>query len=174
MSIHPIKAKKGAHGVRFGLPPAKLLLALCVVWAIAGLNVFSIGVAVLIERHDWWIILTALGILVVFAGAIFPPVIKRYTMRVAEMGGSTRHIWEALDAKGYLFMVGMMSLGVLLRTSGIAPDWFIALFYSGLGAALLLASLGFLHNYFALSWRTANPNVAHAHAHGHWGHSRKG
>ena len=34
-----------------------------------------------------------------------------------------------------------------LRVSGICPDIFIAVFYTGLGAALLTAGLLFLRNY---------------------------
>lgn len=41
----------------------------------------------------------------------------------------------------------MMSLGMFLRVSGLAPDPFLAVFYSGLGAALLLAGLLFGRNY---------------------------
>lgn len=41
----------------------------------------------------------------------------------------------------------MMSGGIGLRTSGIAPDRFIAVFYTGLGASLLLAGLLFGRNY---------------------------
>lgn len=44
-------------------------------------------------------------------------------------------------------MAGMMSLGMFLRVSGLAPDPFLAVFYSGLGAALLLAGLLFGRNY---------------------------
>ena len=41
----------------------------------------------------------------------------------------------------------MMTGGIGLRVSGIAPDRFIAVFYSGLGAALLLAGIWFGCNY---------------------------
>ena len=37
--------------------------------------------------------------------------------------------------------------GIGLRASGIAPERFIAVFYSGLGAALLLAGIWFGCNY---------------------------
>lgn len=37
----------------------------------------------------------------------------------------------------------MMSGGIWLRASGLAPQVFIAVFYTGLGAALLLAGLMF-------------------------------
>lgn len=44
-------------------------------------------------------------------------------------------------------MAVMMTGGIGLRVSGIAPDRFIAVFYSGLGAALLLAGIWFGRNY---------------------------
>ena len=40
-----------------------------------------------------------------------------------------------------------MSGGIGLRVSGLAPDRFIAVFYTGLGAALLLAGLLFGRNF---------------------------
>lgn len=44
-------------------------------------------------------------------------------------------------------MAVMMSGGIGLRLSGLAPERFIAVFYTGLGAALLLAGLLFGRNY---------------------------
>lgn len=44
-------------------------------------------------------------------------------------------------------MVGMMLGGIALRASGLTPDGFIAVFYTGLGASLLLAGLRFGKNY---------------------------
>lgn len=44
-------------------------------------------------------------------------------------------------------MAVMMSGGIGLRVSGLAPDRFIAVFYTGLGAALLLAGLLFGRNF---------------------------
>jgi hypothetical protein len=149
---------------------AQLLLVICVLWLVAGLNVLIIGIGEMLGHHDWWVFLGALAVFVVFATFIFPPVIKRYTKRVAEMGNELRRIGEALDAKGYLTVLVMMGVGIALRVSGIASDWFIALFYSGLGTALILAALGFLHNHFALTWRMAHPAVEHAHS--HQGHAR--
>lgn len=40
-------------------------------------------------------------------------------------------------------MAVMMTGGIWLRSSGVAPDRFIAFFYTGLGASLLLAGLLF-------------------------------
>ena len=44
-------------------------------------------------------------------------------------------------------MAVMMSGGIWLRVSGMAPDRFIAVFYSGLGISLLLAGILFGMNF---------------------------
>lgn len=47
------------------------------------------------------------------------------------------------DVKSFIIMAVMMTGGIWLRSSGVAPDRFIAFFYTGLGASLLLARLLF-------------------------------
>ena len=44
-------------------------------------------------------------------------------------------------------MAVMMTGGIWLRSSGVAPDRFIAFFYTGLGASLLLAGPLFACNF---------------------------
>ena len=44
-------------------------------------------------------------------------------------------------------MAVMMSGGIGLRVSGLAPERFIAVFYTGLGASLLLAGILFGRNF---------------------------
>lgn len=49
-------------------------------------------------------------------------------------------------------MVFMMIFGIVLRVSRMASEWFIAVFYTGLGASLLMA--GFLFGLkYAKSFR---------------------
>mgnify|MGYP000713094793 FL=1 len=50
------------------------------------------------------------------------------------------------DVKSFIMAV-MMTGGIWLRSSGVAPDQFIAFFYTGLVAALLLAGLVFGCNF---------------------------
>ena len=45
------------------------------------------------------------------------------------------------DVKSFIIMAVMMTGGIWLQSSGVAPDRFIAFFYTGLGASLLLAGL---------------------------------
>ncbi len=44
-------------------------------------------------------------------------------------------------------MAVMITGGIVLRVSGLAPEHFIAVFYSGLGMSLLLAGILFGRNY---------------------------
>ena len=52
-------------------------------------------------------------------------------------------------------MAVMMSGGIGLRVIGLAPERFIAFFYTGLGASLLLAGLLFGRNYGRTIFLTA-------------------
>ena len=52
-------------------------------------------------------------------------------------------MWHFFDAKAYIIMAVMMGGGIWLRSSGLAPEAFIAVFYTGLGTALALAGLLF-------------------------------
>lgn len=49
-----------------------------------------------------------------------------------------------MDRKGCFMISFMIALGAGLRLSGFVPDWLIASFYVGLGAALTLTGVRFL------------------------------
>lgn len=51
---------------------------------------------------------------------------------------------QNIYCKSFLIMVFMIAFGIGLRASGLAPEGFIAVFYTGLGASLLTAGLRFL------------------------------
>ena len=54
-------------------------------------------------------------------------------------------IWSA---DGFnILRIGLMTGEIWLRSSGLAPERFIAFFYTGLGASLLLAGLLFGRNF---------------------------
>lgn len=56
--------------------------------------------------------------------------------------------YKFFDLKSFLIMVFMISFGVIIRTFHLLPERFIAVFYTGLGAALFLAGVLFGWNYF--------------------------
>lgn len=65
--------------------------------------------------------------------------VKKHTRRIQNYQETYRPVWHFFDLKAYLIMAVMMGGGVWLRYSGLAPDIFIAVFYTGLGCALALA-----------------------------------
>ena len=54
---------------------------------------------------------------------------------------------KSFDGKAFAIMAVMMTGGIGLRASGLAPERFIAVFYTGLGASLLVPGLLFGRNY---------------------------
>ena len=54
-------------------------------------------------------------------------------------------IWSAAGFN--ILRIGLMTGGIWLWSSGLAPERFVAFFYTGLGASLLLAGLLFGRNF---------------------------
>ncbi len=68
--------------------------------------------------------------------------------KILDLYEEYRPFYNFFDFKSYLIMAIMMGGGIWLRSSGLAPDYFIAFFYTGLGLALFLAGGLFIRNYF--------------------------
>ncbi len=60
----------------------------------------------------------------------------------------TKPIWNFFDLRAYLIMAFMMGGGIWLLNSGLVPEVFIAVFYTGLGCALALAGVLFWVMFF--------------------------
>lgn len=67
----------------------------------------------------------------------------KHTKRIKVYAEEFRPVWHFFDLKSYIIMAVMMSGGIWLRSSGLVPDVFIAVFYTGLGCALALAGVLF-------------------------------
>lgn len=114
------------------------------VWLIAGFNVARLGVlsyGALPRIKALHIILSA----VVFCafGTMFYKMSMKHTKRIKGYAEEFRPVWHFFDIKSYVIMAVMMSGGIWLRSSGLAPEVFIAVFYTGLGCALSLAGVLF-------------------------------
>ena len=123
-----------------------LLLLACLVWSAAGFNILRIGLVAYSAR------LTALNLLltgVVFFlfQRLFGRLVKKHTARIRAYQEGKHFFLKFFDRKAFAIMAVMMTGGISLRASGLAPERFIAVFYTGLGAALLLAGLLFGRHY---------------------------
>ncbi|MGN1479582.1 MAG: hypothetical protein ACI4XH_07435 [Acutalibacteraceae bacterium] len=128
----------------FHVKKRKLLLVAGCVWLIAGFNVARLGVLSYIKLPNVTALNIILSILVFCAfGAMFLKMSIKHRKRIHGYREEFRPIWHFFDLKSYIIMAVMMGGGIWLRSSGLVPDAFIAVFYTGLGCALALAGVMF-------------------------------
>ena len=113
----------------------------------AGFNIFRIGVLAYPTYVTIWNLLLSVLVFAVFQKFIFGRLVRKHTARIKGYAEERQFFLKFFDGKAFCIMAVMMLGGIGLRASGIAPDRFIAVFYSGLGAALLLAGIWFGCNY---------------------------
>lgn len=124
-----------------------LLLLACIVWSAAGFNILRIG---LLSYPGYFTLLNCLLSVLVFAvfqKFIFGKLVKKHTARIHAYTEEKQFFLKFFDKKSFIIMAVMMTGGIGLRAGGLAPERFIAVFYTGLGASLLLAGLLFGRNY---------------------------
>lgn len=124
-----------------------LLLLACLVWSAAGFNILRIGLMAYPPYLDVLDLLLSALVFLVFQRFIFGKLVKKHTTRIGAYIEERHFFLKFFDRKAFVIMAVMMTGGIGLRVSGIAPEQFIAVFYTGLGASLLLAGLLFGRNY---------------------------
>ena len=133
-----------------------LLLIACLVWGAAGFNILRIGLMAYPAYFSVWNSLLSLLVFGVFQRFIFGKLVKKHTARINGYLGERHFFMKFFDGKAFAVMAVMITGGIALRTSRLAPKRFIAVFYTGLSASLLAAGLLFGRNYGrALSAATA-------------------
>ena len=124
-----------------------LLLLACLVWSAAGYNILRIGLTAYPAYRTALNYLLSALVFAVFQQFIFGKLVKKHTARICAYQEERHFFLKFFDGKAFAIMAVMMTGGIGLRVSGLAPERFIAVFYTGLGAALLLAGLLFGRNY---------------------------
>lgn len=132
----------------------KLLLVAGIVWFIAGANIVNIGLTAFLDETGWlfWALLVGtFAIFVLFHIFVFTKMVGKHANRIKGYEEDKTHVFKFFDKKGYIMMAVMMGGGIALRATGVAPEWFVAFFYTGLGAALAVAGASFVLRYFRSS-----------------------
>lgn len=124
-----------------------LLLIAGIVWGIAGFNVLRLGVLAYCDYLSFINMLISLLVFAVFQYFIFSPLVRKHTKRILDYNEIRQLFLKFFDLKSFCIMAVMIGGGIYLRSSGLAPDRFIAVFYTGLGTSLFLAGILFLKNY---------------------------
>lgn len=107
-------------------------------WSAAGFNILRIGLSAYPPYRSVLNFLLSALVFAVFQKFIFGRLVKKHTTRIHSYE-EERHFF----LKFFAIMAVMMSGGIGLRVSGLVPERLIAVFYTGLGASLLLAGLLF-------------------------------
>lgn len=125
-----------------------LLLIAAAVWFVAGLNILRFGVLSAFEGTvPLWLLVIGIPVVFLVFHVMFSKLVGKHADRIRDYGENKIHVLRFFDVKGYIVMAVMMSGGISFRAFGIAPDWLIAFFYTGLGIALALAGVGFSIHY---------------------------
>lgn len=124
-----------------------LLFLAALVWLAAGVNIMRIGV---IAYSGHLTLLAAVGSVVVFVlfWRMFRGLVGKHTGRIHDFAEERQFFWRFFDARSFAIMAVMMTGGITIRVMHLAPDAFIAIFYTGLGTALALAGLAFGCQFF--------------------------
>lgn len=124
-----------------------LLLIACAVWSLAGFNILRIGILSYPPYLSVINILLSIVVFTVFQYFIFGRLVKKHTDRIQNYEEERHFFMKFFDVKSFIIMAVMMSGGIYLRASSLAPERFIAVFYTGLGFSLLLAGILFGKNF---------------------------
>ncbi len=118
-----------------------LAIAGCV-WFIAGLNVARLGVLSYQALAQVSTVHVLLSVAVFCAfGSMFRKMSRKHNKRIQSYPEAYHPVWHFFDLTAYIIMAVMMGGGIWLRYSGLVPNVFIAVFYTGLGCALVLCGI---------------------------------
>lgn len=127
-----------------------LLLIASFVWIIAGFNILHIGIVTYTNYLNIINLFLSLLVFLFFWFMVFSKLVFKHTNRIKNFEEDFQLFIKFFDKKSFIIMVCMIIFGILIRTLHLAPDVFIAIFYSGLGSALFLAGILFGYNYFKI------------------------
>lgn len=129
-----------------------LLFEAGIVWLFASFMLFRKGFIFLKELNalNIWILIACLIGGVVFFFIMFMKISSKHIRRIHVLDDDERHIFAFFNVKGYIMMAGMISLGILLRKTGIFPIVPLSYFYFFMGTPLFLSGWRFLYYGFGV------------------------
>lgn len=131
--------------MRFGVSRKTLMVVAGIVWTVAGVNILRIGIDCWVQVSGGFVLML-LGAVAVFAAfhyMVFSRMFHKHKRRISQKGDSNC-LMGFFDARGWIIMAFMITLGVSIRRYELMPLWFIAPFYTGLSSALVLTGIRFL------------------------------
>ena len=134
--------------MKHGVKRSTLVFVAGLAWLIAGANIFRIGFNTWLSDSLLWIykLMGAVLFFIIFFAFVFYRLFGKNILRISKKGDKNCP-FAFFDVKGWIVMVFMITLGVTVRHFGLLPNWFIAMFYTGLSSALMLTGLLFVYHW---------------------------
>lgn len=126
-----------------------LFICAAIVWMIAGSMVMKLGYEVVLNSEGYKLIsaLVAVAVFLIFYHLIFKKMAHKHQKRIKSKEKEKVCIFSFFDAKGYMIMGFMMSLGMIIRSLTFINPMYWAPFYIGLGTALFCAGILFVKGW---------------------------
>ncbi|MEG1859367.1 MAG: hypothetical protein RR193_03400 [Christensenellaceae bacterium] len=121
-----------------------------IVWGIAATAILSIGMPAMFDNLTivWLNIVIAVVVFGLFFKFVFFRLYKKHLSRIKSFEKEKICMFAFFDVKGYIIMACMITLGIILRNTGILPPIYLGMLYTGLGFAMAGASICFLSAFF--------------------------
>ena len=131
--------------MKFGVGRKTLMVVAGIVWTVAGANILRVGIGcwTLVPENFVLMLLGAVAVFAAFHCMVFSKMFHKHRRRISQKGDSNCPM-DFFDARGWIIMGFMITLGVAIRHYELMPLWFIAPFYTGLSSALMLTGVRFL------------------------------
>ena len=128
-----------------------LLLEAALIWTFAGGMLLYRGSVMLIltAGFSWMRIIICLICGLLFFRFVFSKISRKHVNRIINLQGVRHRFYEFFNSRSYLMMLGMISLGIILRKTSIVPLSALSLAYITMGIPLLLSSIRFYHSWFS-------------------------
>ena len=139
--------------VKPGISKRYLLFVAALVWTFAGGMLLARGISFLLQNPvDLWlrVVISIVGG-TLFYVLLFSKISLKHTLRIVNLKYDKPCVFSFFNLKSYLMMGGMISLGILLRKSGIVPVIYLSALYVTMGIPLFLSALRFYYYGFNFS-----------------------
>ncbi|WP_455591072.1 hypothetical protein [Bacteroides sp.] len=132
--------------MKYGVNRQALLITAGIVWIVAGANILRIGIVTWLDTSEYWLfkIGEASIVFLLFFILIFRRLYYKHTRRIEQKQSEKNCPFAFFDAKGWIIMVFMITVGITIRTFHLLPDTFISVFYTGLSVALMVTGVLFI------------------------------
>jgi hypothetical protein len=133
-----------------GVSKRILLFEAALVWTFAGGMLLIRGGSMLeaSSGFSWLKIIGCICSGLTFFALVFSKISHKHVDRIKNLIGDHHHFYDFFNPKSYWMMVGMISMGILLRKTLIVPLSSLSLAYITMGIPLLFSSFRFYHHWF--------------------------